>query len=557
MTPASALTRHAVLALLLLTGFTAAPAQRLRSPWDDTPVTPTDAPWTCPAPPAFAPTLDLHGYYSDKNYSIIDPKLLAAFNEASAGPTHLGQSATNAADAWRDHGSRAAAACVESLLAAAARAHAWDGPLAPHNDASMQNWLLSAAAIAYLKVRDSHTGTPADDAAIQAWFARLAARVRTYFEEQTGHPGSEAWNNHMFWAGLSLAAEGVADNNVDDLSWATGAYRLGVDEIQPDGSLPAEMDRRQMALHYQLYALGPLVMIAELTRPNGLDLYTQQNSALHRLVAFDIAALQDPTRIARRTGIAQTITPPYSGLEIGWAVPWVRRFPNPQLTALLAQAPWTRFWQWGGDPPDPANPPPPLSPADAAFVRRTGDKLAADLASSFPPVSADSPLLGVWCVQSDLAARASARLDAGLLLLTDPQGVTSVAESPQPLTLLAPAFHGIQGALSPDRSQIDWSSGTYWSRCVTRAAAIPLSLSGQWIPMGVRSIVATIRQHGAALQIDSGQGASATGSLDNAGHLTTVWSGHPIAGRVTADGNHILWDNQTWWTRASVYQPPR
>ena len=36
------------------------------------------------------------------------------------------------------------------------------------------------------------------------------------------------------------------------------AYDMGLDEIQADGSLPQEMNRGQMALHYHLYALGPL-----------------------------------------------------------------------------------------------------------------------------------------------------------------------------------------------------------------------------------------------------------------------------------------------------------
>jgi hypothetical protein len=36
---------------------------------------------------------------------------------------------------------------------------------------------------------------------------------------------------------------------------------------------------------------------------------------------------------------------------IGWAVPYVRRFPNAQLSAWIAQAHATSFWQWGGLPP--------------------------------------------------------------------------------------------------------------------------------------------------------------------------------------------------------------
>jgi poly(beta-D-mannuronate) lyase len=528
--------------------------QRLRSPWDDATIAPTDAPYACPAPPAFSQILHgVQGYTTDKQYSVIDPRALAAFNEATAGPTHLGQYATNAADAWRTKGSRAAAACVYSLLTAAAQADAWAGKMPDNNGVYMQNWMLSGTAIAYLKVRDSHAGTPAEDAAIQAWFGRVAGRVRESFENSSGHPGSDAWNNHMTWAGLALAAQGVANNDSEALLWGIEAYRLGVDAVQPDGSLPAEMGRGQLALHYQLYALGPLVMIAELTRSNGLDLYAQQNGAIHRLVAFDLAAMKDPSIIAQRAG-AQKIAPPYSGLEIGWAVPWVRRFPDAQLSAFIAQAPWLRFWQWGGDPPDPANPPPPLSPGEAASVRRTGERLAAGLAQDFSPVPAHPPFLGAWCVQGDLAAHASIRLESGLLVLTNASGETSIGEIPAPDTLLAPAWHGTGGALTPGSSQIDWTNGTYWARCIEQPAA-RLHLAGTWIPMGVRSIVSTIRQEGHTLHIDNGLGATATGTLDGNGHLSTDWSGETIDGAVTPDGNHIHWSNQTWWTRAAMYAP--
>jgi hypothetical protein len=53
-----------------------ASGERLRSPWDATKIVPTDAPYNCPAPPAFSKTLNLEGYYSDKKYSVIDEKKL-------------------------------------------------------------------------------------------------------------------------------------------------------------------------------------------------------------------------------------------------------------------------------------------------------------------------------------------------------------------------------------------------------------------------------------------------------------------------------------------------
>ena len=356
---------------------TAASGERLRSPWDATKIVPTDAPYSCPAPPAFARTLDIEGYYTDKQASVIDPKKLAAFNAASEGPTHLGQYATVAADAWLSEGSRAAAACVYSLLDSAAKADAWDGKMPQLNGVYIQNWMLSGTAIAYLKVRYSHMGTPDQDAEIQKWFRLVAARVREYFDMQRTHPGSDAYNNHMYWAGLAVAAQGIADDDTNAFLWGIETYRMGVDAIQPDGSLTAEMNRAGMAEHYQLYALGPLVMLAELGAANGLDLYPVNNGAIHRLVKFSVAGRLDPSIIEKRTGVPQNLPALMGGLEIGWAVPYVQRFPDAQLSELIAKA-WVNFWQWGGAPPDavipippaparfPALPPPILSPGPGA-----------------------------------------------------------------------------------------------------------------------------------------------------------------------------------------------
>jgi poly(beta-D-mannuronate) lyase len=48
-----------------------------------------------------------------------------------------------------------------------------------------------------------------------------------------------------------------------------------VGEIQASGVLMREMARAGMALHYHLYALAPLIMIAELGEANGMDLYAR------------------------------------------------------------------------------------------------------------------------------------------------------------------------------------------------------------------------------------------------------------------------------------------
>jgi poly(beta-D-mannuronate) lyase len=116
--------RLAILLALALLAPAAPQAGQLHSPWDDRTIAATDTPYGCPGPPEFAKILDAEPYYTDPHASVIDPAKKAAYEKASEGPTHLGQFAGLAADAYLSKGSRAAAACVYSLLDAAAKADA-------------------------------------------------------------------------------------------------------------------------------------------------------------------------------------------------------------------------------------------------------------------------------------------------------------------------------------------------------------------------------------------------------------------------------------------------
>lgn len=328
-------------------------AQQLRSPWDDHPIALTDAPYDCPAPPPFEKTLNAESYYTDAHHSVIDEKKRQAEEKATEPATHLGQWSGLAADAYLTKGSRAAAACVYSLLTAAAHAHAWSGEMPTGQGHYEQKWLLAAVSVSYLKVRTSGIGTPDQQKEILKWFSSLANRITEYVDSKKPDPNSDAWNNHLYWSGFAVAAAGIACNDRSDLQWGIQSYKTGVDEIRPDGALPREMDRAARALHYHLYALAPLVMIAELAEANGQDLYSYNNGAIHRLVKLCIAGMMNPEIFAKATGVPQDMTAgqQWSGADIGWAVPYVKRFPNPQLSAWIAQAGTTRFWQWGGLPP--------------------------------------------------------------------------------------------------------------------------------------------------------------------------------------------------------------
>jgi poly(beta-D-mannuronate) lyase len=528
-----------------------ASTEGLRAPWDGLNVAATDAPYSCPEPPSFSRTLNVQGYYTDKKYSITDVQKEAEFQKSVEGPTHLGQFAGLAADAWRSKGSRAAAECVYSLLSKAAKADAWNDKMPTNSGVYMQNWMLSGTALAYLKVRNSGDGTPEQDAQIQQWFHTLAARVREYFDNGRKQPGSDAWNNHMYWAGLAVASAGIADNDVDAFLWGLTTYEMGIHAIRPDGSLDAEMGRGQKALHYQLYALGPLIILAELGEANGLDLYAEREGAIHRLVRFNLAAMKDPSLLEKRAEAKQEAKPPYSGLEIGWAVPYTQRFPNADLSAMIAQAASVRFWQWGGAPPNAVQPAAAEKSDEASFNLDTKNKIETALASEFPAGHLHSFFLGEWCGEGKTELRATITDGGDFFVLDNGQGSLSCGEAHGPYVMAALEWGSVLGVLAPDRSQIDWSNGTYWARCPSKPTTHPINLTGLWIAQDGSCFV---RQQGNSVRSGDTKDCVASGSVDQKGHLVLDAFGGKFEGDVTADGNHINWVDGSYWTRADVYR---
>jgi len=320
---------------------------QLRSPWDGHPVTPTNAPYDCPAVVHLSPNLTTDGFYSDGRSSVIDPEKMKAY-AASSGPyKNLGQVIVNAADAWRSTGSRAAAECALTHMEAAAQDGVFTGKMSSRQAYYVQGWTIGAIAIGWLKVRDSGLETPALKRLVPPWMVRVVHQTIDFYAR--GH----ARNNHLYWAGVEVAAAAVAANNRELFDWAMSTYHVGVDQIQPDGSMPLEMARGQRALHYHLFALAPLVYLAEFGEVNGLHLYAEHDHALSRLERLSVDGMYDNRFFVKATGIAQDLpgTGPPAAEQVSWGVIWQAHFPDPKLAALLARATSLSYMYLGGLPP--------------------------------------------------------------------------------------------------------------------------------------------------------------------------------------------------------------
>jgi len=339
--------RAFALPTLLLVPLAAHAARPLQSPWDTKPVALTNAPYACPAIRHLSPDLTTNGFYSDKHSSIIDPAKWKAYAE-SAGPyKQLGQQVVDAADAYRTTGSRAAAECAIRHMDAGAKDGVFTGKMSSNQAYYVQGWVIGAVAIAYLKVRDSGLIRPQQAQEILPWIVNVVHQTMDYYDSRRQN------NNHLYWAGVEVSAAGIAANDRELFDWGMNTYHVGVAQIQPDGTLPLEMRRGRRALHYHLYALAPLVYLAEFGEDNGLHLYAERDYAIRKLAKLSTDGLVDNSFFTKAAGIAQDLPDgPPAAEQISWAKIYVARFPSPVIEKLLAGARSLSYMYLGGLPPE-------------------------------------------------------------------------------------------------------------------------------------------------------------------------------------------------------------
>jgi poly(beta-D-mannuronate) lyase len=260
------------------------------------------------APPFPPPLRDVMGvdYYTDARHSQIDPALKARNEAVEAPMREFGRALMLLSDGYlRSHGADASlAARTLAGLFAWASADALLGQV-NRGGLGQVNWALGAYALDYLKIRDARGLDSNQRARVEHWFRQLAAEQISYAGLHPDWPDHA--NNHAYWAGMSVAVAGIAASDRALFAWGIGQYQLFLSQIQPDGTLPAELARGQRALHYHLFAVAPLVMLAELGEVNGVQLYPAGNRALERLVNRCLAGMADPEAFGVAAGAVQII----------------------------------------------------------------------------------------------------------------------------------------------------------------------------------------------------------------------------------------------------------
>lgn len=151
-------------------------------------------------------------------------------------------------------------------------------------------WTLSATAVSESVLVNESSLDPVVVKRDIAWMNKVAHRTMDF--DKAG----KQTNNHHYWRGLAAVATGVISSDNGLFDWGVGVYKQGIDEIDQRGALPQEMARHERAIHYQSFALQPLVPLAEFAERQHVPLYeyrSRSGHTVHDAVNFLGAALAD------------------------------------------------------------------------------------------------------------------------------------------------------------------------------------------------------------------------------------------------------------------------
>jgi poly(beta-D-mannuronate) lyase len=304
-------------------------------------------PFLCPTPIPPVRDVTVGGFYADRDSSVVDPEAQARYREATKPITEYETQITAISDTFvRSRPAQAAlAGCVLVWLDAWATQQALLGRISQQGG-YVRTWALSSIAASYVKILDAEGLDAARRYQVEGWIRQLAAEVIASSGRRTG---TDARNNHAYWAGQAAVLSGVAVNDRGLFTRGVERYRLGVSQIGQDGTMPLEVARKSRARHYHNFALMPLVLIAEVAAQNGVDLYGETGGAIHRLAGRVVHSLADPSYFERLTGERQDWVGNLTGEYLPWAEPYYTRFGDARLVPWLTRFRPIRQRWFGGD----------------------------------------------------------------------------------------------------------------------------------------------------------------------------------------------------------------
>ena len=269
--------------------------------------TPALAKFTCPAPPDPIVSLSYGSRYSanDSTHSDIDP---AADTEATDAlkpiDSFLRDLTSMANDVFEKNAKKAEIAdCVVSRIVAWAGADALTDLQTDTAKLTIGS-RIAGFGLVLLQVAP-FTTQAADLVTIKIWYAGLMDTEMQFWEESA--PTGSRQGNLRAWTALAAAAGGQLLGDPVMRGWSAWSVRYMLCKAATDGSLPQEMTRGRLALHYQLHAIAPLVAATLLLDRQGIPLKDACDQALDRIVTFATDDLATGAATLAITGEPQSL----------------------------------------------------------------------------------------------------------------------------------------------------------------------------------------------------------------------------------------------------------
>lgn len=255
-----------------------------------------------PAIPPPAGRMIIPPHYFGGGHGPINPAEAVAtrpYNEAE-------RRVTSGMNQWLATGSKEEASCAQAQIDAWAQAGALlDYDPKESSQAWYQvEWTLSSLAISESVLVNEPSLNPAVVQRDIAWMNKVAHRTVAF--DQAG----KQTNNHHYWRGLAAVATGVLSSDDELFDWGVGVYKQAIGEIDQRGALPQEMARHERAIHYQAFALQPLIPLAAFAQRQQVALFQYRSpsgKAIADAVRFLGEAMANPEIVKAYTPDAQLL----------------------------------------------------------------------------------------------------------------------------------------------------------------------------------------------------------------------------------------------------------
>jgi poly(beta-D-mannuronate) lyase len=304
-------------------------AATLQSPFKNTTaptVKPTGEIFECATPSEAV--IDLHitelFEITDPTRSTIVPEKEKQYNQDVAPVNAYLDELTRMANIYTRSNGRnlSSAKCALSWL------HAWASQSALSGEASKQGnfvrkWALASISASYIQISLDGRLDSKQRIEVKKWIQSLSQIIINDFAKTTD---LNRRNHRLYWAAWAVGISSVVIQNKSNFDWAMEKARIGLIQIEDDGTLPLEVRRGALSQNYHLFATEPLVMLAELGHKNGVNLYGYNKGALHRLAEFNISQLIDSSYLTHRSGKAQKLNTKQLPQLISWLEPYYARF---------------------------------------------------------------------------------------------------------------------------------------------------------------------------------------------------------------------------------------